>query len=95
MPVTRNSRRRDIGRAGCGGGAFHGHSCPPGLFHYGIAADDSLLGHSLGVLFVEDHLATIEDLDAVKAYDLPSTVDPGSIIAIHELGNFCSPTLDN
>ena len=48
-----------------------------------------------GVLFVEDHLATIEDLDAVKAYDLPSTVDPGSIIAIHELGNFCSPTLDN
>jgi hypothetical protein len=22
-------------------------------------------------LFVEDHLATIEDLDAVKAYDLP------------------------
>jgi hypothetical protein len=34
------------------------------------------------LLFVEDHLATIQDLDAVKAYDLASTVDPPSTIGI-------------
>jgi hypothetical protein len=32
--------------------------------------------------FVEDHLATILDLDAVKAYDLASTVDPPSTSGI-------------
>lgn len=34
------------------------------------------------LLFVEDHLATIQDLNAVKVYDLASTVDPPLVIGI-------------
>jgi hypothetical protein len=34
------------------------------------------------LLFVEDHLATIQDLNAVKVYDLASTVDPQLVIGI-------------
>jgi hypothetical protein len=34
------------------------------------------------LLFVEDHVATIQDLNAVKAYDLASTVDPPLAIGI-------------
>jgi hypothetical protein len=34
------------------------------------------------LLFVEDHLATIHDLNAVKAYDLASTVDRPLAIGI-------------
>jgi hypothetical protein len=46
------------------------------------------------LLFVEDHLATIQDLDAVKAYDLASTVDPPSTIGIDAACNLCSLTRD-
>jgi hypothetical protein len=46
------------------------------------------------LLFVEDHLAMIQDLDAVKAYDLASTVDPPSTIGIDAAWHFCSLTLD-
>jgi hypothetical protein len=46
------------------------------------------------LLFVEDRLATIQDLDAVKAYDLASTVDPPPTIGIEQLGNLCSLTRD-
>jgi hypothetical protein len=40
------------------------------------------------LLFFEDHLATIEDLDAVNACHLASTVDPVSTIGIDPAWHF-------
>jgi hypothetical protein len=45
------------------------------------------------LLFFEDHLATIDDLDAVKACHLASTADPVSTIGINAAWHFGSLTL--
>jgi hypothetical protein len=77
-PVTRLSRRR---ATSVGLGAAAVPSTVIALLQGFFITASQQTTHSSAIpsgvlLFVEDHLATIEDLDAVKAYGLASTVDP-------------------